>query len=422
MAEPGRVAVLAALLLAAPCVARGGEAAEETRREFDLQMASLSRLPFYTPRQAYNDHSWIAITDGRGELPMPTKSGRILVAFTAEGMTVDPSGDGSGGSPQAVALPREGFSQPISVPLTYADGSTNVVALCFGRGGKPGELVVRNMTVAVGRAGGVPIYIVDDNCDGKYNEAGRDAVIAGTGRLAAPLGPTIVLGASAYGLQVAENGRKLAIRPLAVKLGAVRLSGGNGYEMLNGALVRGADRDCFALGPEANTLLPVGQYTMTLASLADGIGRLAAIRDGGLTVQVAEGEKPAMVVLTPPKLTLNMTYDSQTDQISVDAPRPKAITCNAGNFSYFFPVPHVRLLVHHEEAVGEDTKRALDLRLPVPNQGGLPERLSFPRLQYNLGLGLTYTFDVIWSVGVGPPPQGTATLTIPAKIPGRGNK
>jgi len=275
--------------------------------------------------------------------------------------------------------------------------------------------------VAVGRAAGVPVYIVDDNCNGRYNEVGRDAVIAAGGRLAAPLAPIIVLGASAWALQVAENGRKLTVRPTAAKLGAVRLSAGNGYEMLNGALVRGAGLSCFALRPDTNTFLPVGQYTVVLASLADGIGRLAAIRDGGLGVQVLEGQQPAVLALTPPKLDLGLAYLPPTDEVGLNAPRPKAVTCNAGNISYFFPVPHMRM-VFREEGAPEDKKRSFELRLPATNQGALPERLTFLRLAYNLLPGVTYSFEASWSVGVGPAPQGAGTLAIPARLTGKGTR
>jgi len=184
--------------------------------------------------------------------------------------------------------------------------------------------------------------------------------------------------------------------------------------MLAGAVVKGADGNCFALRTEAVAFLPVGHYSLDFASLADGIGRLGLIRGGGLAVQVAEGDKPAVVTITPPRIAFSVTYDAKNDQVNIQPPKPETVTCNAGHFSYFFQLPQAQISI--ADAAAPDTKLAVNLRLPQNGQTGWPEALGFPRSQYNFYPGRTYRFDMIWPVGVGPAPQGVAQLVAPRTL------
>jgi len=392
---------------AAPAPATPGkrEAAGHAQAIFPFQ--------FVTPKEACGELPPLSFADGKATLSLPCKGGKVTV-FYAQGQVGVDAGDGSGRSLTRVPVPRDGFSQPFEVALVYADGSTGLAALGFALGKKPGELVCRNFAVAAVQIGDVSLYVIDDNCNGKYNDAGEDALYAGGCRLATPLGTTAMLGNRPHTFTVSENGQKMSVKESDVKLGLAGLFVRNGWDALAGAVVKGPDGSGFAIRPDQASFLPVGGHTLVFALLADAGDRRALIRGESLSITVEEPVKD-----TPPKVAMlnlgtvhmpppELTWNAQAEQLTIAAPKADGVACAGGKITYLFPLPPACFdLVEHNRQ-GQDVLKFRNVRMQA-----LPTPYVLRRLEQNLLYGLKYRVDLSWAVGLGPMLKSSADIEIP---------
>ncbi|HOX06231.1 MAG TPA: hypothetical protein PK280_07510 [Planctomycetota bacterium] len=384
-------------------------AADPALREVVAQVQAVTPLPCITPREARDEHIRLTLTGGKGTLPLPVKGGTLNVLQAQGAVAVEVPGEGAGRAPASALLPREGFSAPLVVNLEYADKSTGIAALAFARGGRDGELFVRNLAVAATSVGGEGVFVIDDNCNGRYGEANEDAFFSagqgGGGRLAVPLGPTVMLGGTPCSLQLTENGRKLTFKAAPAKLGAAGLNTGDGWGRLAGALLKGP-AGSFALRSDRQVGLPVGSYELAYAVVEDSGGRRVLISGGDLKLEVVEGRSAQLPSLGPVKFTVQAGFDAATGRIMVEAPKAESVTCTGGRVTYLFPLPApdieiVRLPTNRDK----DTIESVIRSFKMPIKGG---NLTFHFGEANMAYYQKYRVDMIWKVGLGPEPRGSA--------------
>jgi len=412
------VCMLLFLCHAAPSIAAGEKQPEAPKPgEVKAGKQAMGRLPFITPGGARQAYTKVTVSGGKGSTPIP---GLSLVF--RRGLMAVVSADSKVKNPIGVAIPPKGFSQAITAPVKTEDGSPDSVALCFRWTGRKGEYWIRNMTVAAAQYADCNVVVVDDNCNGRYNDLGEDAVIAGRGGMAAPLGSTVLLGGRPYGFQVSADGRKMTFTAVKdYKLGYAMVSNREGHRLLIGAVLKGPSGGYHVIGDRAPSLLPVGSYSFAFASLGNPVADQLAILEGGsLGIAVKEGKKVAVLKFGRPQLKVSAIYDPVSDRVKIDPPDRNAITCKGGTFRFFFRTgtPKVDIVRFSGR---REVVQSRDVRMPTGGRNHQPTTLSLSRRKYNLDRGKKYRFDVRWPNGVVDEARGSATLTIPRSA-GRSRK
>ncbi len=371
---------------------------------------AMGRLPFVTPRQARQAFAKVTVSGGKGSLAVPGLS----LAFE-RGLMAVIAADSKIKNPIGVAIPPKGFSQAIAAPLKTAAGGTDSVAMCFCWTGKAGEYYVRNMMVATAQYADCNVTVIDDNCNGKYNDVGEDAVIVGRGRLAAPLGSTVLLGGRPYGFQVSDDGRKMTFSAVkSPKLGAAIVSNREGHRLLIGAVLKGPGGGYYVIGDRTPTVLPVGSYSFAFASLGNPIaGQFAILEGGSLNLAVKEDRKLAILKFGRPQLNVSATYDPATDRVKIAPPDGNAITCKGGTFKFFFPPGTPKVNITRFNRRRQPVVQSRNIRMPTDKKTHQPRALNLRRKKYNLDRGKKYRFDMRWPNGVVEEAKGSATIEIP---------
>lgn len=407
-----RTASWTLVLICCPLLSAAGEAAggAPARREVAARLQALGALPFLTPRDARGEGVKLSLAGGKAKVSLPCKAGGVTV-FYAQGNVAVVPGDAAGpGNAPTALVPREGFSQPLVLDLPCADESTNKVGLAFARSKGDSELLVRNLAVAATQAGDHSVYVVDDNCNGKYNDAGQDAIIIDAGRLAVPLSPTVMLGGVPHKIEVAENGQKLSLTPAPARTGLVGLVSQGAYaQVLAGAVLKGPDGSFFPLIPNVAMPLPAGDYSLEFASLVDGAGRKAIIKDGNMKVKVGEGTVPAAVNLGTPSLKLTAKVDAKAGNVTLTALGGDAIECAAGKISYLFPTPEAYVRFYDQ---GNNKRLVGSFNVGMEGKG---LSTTFSPNSHGMHWGINYQAEMTWPVGVGPAPFGSAGLNLPRR-------
>ncbi len=381
--------------------------------EVEARLVSLPNPPFITPRQAKQEFTKVTVADGAGSMPvagLKLKFNRGVMAVVEANSTVK--------SPVGVTIPQKGFSNCLAANVSFGDGTKGSLAFCFRWTGKSREYDVRNMTVAAGQYGDHPVVVIDDNCNGHYNDVGEDAVLVDRGRLAVPLGSVVLFRGAPHKIEVSESGRKMTFTPVPdFKPGCAIVSRDEGDRLLIGAVLKGPLGGFHAINDRGPTVLPAGSYTLTFASLGNPvINRLAVLDAKGTSLKVEPGNKPAVLTFGRPKLKISVVYNEARDRVVVKAPREGDISCKAGGFRFFFPmtVPEVDIT-----RIGKKSQHRQErsLKMPFNTRAGQPRDMELWRNRHNLDRGKKYRFDMRWATGVIEEVSGSATLVIPQPPP-----
>ena len=192
---------------------------------------------------------------------------------------IDKNGDGKldqtvkgDGDPVKLSIPRDGGAIEHAVGLMETAG----------------YWTWRSMGLRKGSVLGEPVWILDRDANGRFDDDGDDVVVLGTKGTACLLADVMWLGEDWFEVQVDEDGTSLALRPYAGELGAIdALSGWDSRADLDQAVFlsdRGAASfDVVELGSEAE--VPVGDYELTFGRASKGskslridLGRMHEVR------------------------------------------------------------------------------------------------------------------------------------------------
>ncbi len=406
------------LLLTAPCLllpaaARSGEKKTKPPAkkpgEVRAGLQAMGRLPFITPKEARREFARVTVAGGKGSLPIAG----LGVKFERGRMAVV-AADGKNKAPLAVGVPLKGFSQAIAAEVSHGDGSKGQVAVSFARTGKAGEYFARNTVVAIAQYGDSTVTVVDDNCNGRYNDAGEDAVMVGRGTLAAPLGSLVLIGGVPHSFQVSESGKSMTFTPVkGSKLGFAKVSRKYGHLLLIGAVLKGPGGAFHVIGDRRPTLLPVGSYSLAFASLGNpAAGQFAILEGGGANVKVTADRKIGLLKFGRPKLAVKASYDARNKRVRIEGPKADDISCLAGKLKLFYVpgAPRVNIIRIGRTA---EHKQARNIKMSMSGKVAAPRGLNLGLRKYNLDKGKKYRFEVRWPNGVIDEATGSVTLKIP---------
>jgi hypothetical protein len=393
---------------AAPGAARASEAATPGKKEVTARVVPLQRLGFLTPNEARQKFPRVKLAGGKANLPLGglgVKLERGVLSLTGDVVNKQ----------FGVAVPDKGFSRALAsdLPAKDKDGAKRTVALCFAATGEKDEFFVRNMNVATAQYGAHTITVVDDNCNGRYNDLEADAIIADRGLLAVPLGSTLMLGNMPHGIEVAEDGSSITVTQIKeFKLGGAMVSRQEYRRQLIGAVLKGPAGGYHAISDQGPSVLPVGKYNFVFASLGTpAANQLACLEGGGRTsLDIKSGRTAAILEFGRPSFKVEVTCTNKGDTVRVRGPRTTGITCKAGTFHFFFRLGTPRLDI---SSVGARSGSGQLARIPMPlGTNGEPGSVSFNRTEHRLLRNRTYRFEITWPVSVMDDVKGSATLKL----------
>jgi len=133
----------------------------------------------------------------------------------------------------------------------------------------------------VGEFNGVLFKVIDQDCDGRFDGIGKDALVVGRGESAAYLSEVVTVGDELFRLEVAEDGSELRFSSFEGESGVLDVH--DGYQT-DGKLQRFVVRDLsgrysFDLGKASDGLrVPVGAYRLEDARVVLGKGEVEVTR------------------------------------------------------------------------------------------------------------------------------------------------
>ncbi|MBI2920437.1 MAG: hypothetical protein HYY18_05075 [Planctomycetes bacterium] len=204
----------------------------------------------------HGGYAAVTSKDGGQIMALPVK-GKPGVSVKAEEFAIEVDGNGDGKYDER--LKTDGAACLVGV--VYEDGTMAPYAVRFQKG-KGGAWSWQRSGYWTATVNKVPIGILDNNNNGKYDENGQDAVSVGLTGYASPLSAVVNLGGTLYELKVAENGKKVYVKEYAGETGKLdALSGHKSLGRLTSAIFQnGQTWIDAAYGKDKAVVVPTGSW------------------------------------------------------------------------------------------------------------------------------------------------------------------
>jgi hypothetical protein len=243
-------------------------------------------------------------------LALPTKGGAGIAVFPEDfAIGLDTVGDGK----PHEKLKSDGATAQFV--LTYADGFSAPWLGRFQRN-KQKAWTFERAGYWKGSVGGEGIAVIDQNNDGMYDGAGKDAVAVGATAYATPLSKVIVLGGALHELVVAPSGRRVWVRAYTGATGKIdAVTGYKTQGRLLAAVFRSGDFSFNLVGKDKAVAVPAGRYELVGGEVGAGNQR-ATIRKGTMApVEVQAGATAAVTWGMDLKITFACNFDQGVLQL-----------------------------------------------------------------------------------------------------------
>lgn len=243
------------------------------------------------------------------KIPLPSPSGGFAVNIDGSDIQVDLTGDG-----QFNTKAKEG--RPVFFLVKRDDGSTFKYAVRFYRGAR-NAWFYETATSMRGRLGGETVTFIDADCNGTFNEVGKDAVQIGRARHAIPLGRVIALKGKLYHLKVDADGDTASVQEYAGPTGTMDMTRNfRAPSALQYAVVQNGE-SYFDLCERGAQTLPAGKYVLVRGRLERGRKSVEIVRG-----EMKEIELAADAALEPewgPPVRIEFKARLSDDKLHIDA-------------------------------------------------------------------------------------------------------
>ncbi|HEY3320425.1 MAG TPA: hypothetical protein VGP72_08160 [Planctomycetota bacterium] len=304
------------LLLCAPLLALAAESDTPVKPGGEWQKIETKLVPIAQPRQILSpglfDHELLKVVtlpkDGTpADLGLPhagkDKNGKEYPALTARiaqhFVWVDFNGDGRASADETRSVEADGYTDVFSCTLHYEDGTAAPYSFRLKSLGDD-KYAVQRACARVAEVNGQKLVLLDENGNGKYNEADKDALIAGDAPVAF-VGKYVQLGNKFFELLVHEAGTLIEVRPVPEQnfpLGYVDIfekhKAPQKAENLHThmIIISGAEGS-FAFDERRRKIkVPAGAYDITFG-LFERAKEIVYMKKGEKTTFTVEGEKTA---------------------------------------------------------------------------------------------------------------------------------
>jgi hypothetical protein len=217
------------------------------------------------------------------KIGLPSPAGGFALKPDGSSISVDLNGDG-----RVDTKAKEG--RPVFLQVQHDDGARAKYAVRFYRGPRMGW-TYETASAMAGRVGGEAVKIVDGDCNGKYDDVGKDAVFIGRQRWGMPLGRVIVLKDKLYHVKVDPRGASVSLQPYAGKTGKIDLTRKfRAPGKLQYAVVQCGEA-YFDASARGGVEVPAGKYALLRARLEKGRQSCHIVRGKMKEIEVASGGK-----------------------------------------------------------------------------------------------------------------------------------
>lgn len=245
-----------------------------------------SELPFVIP---IKEADKIALPISRLALPLG-----FAIKQERDGLKLGLDLDGDGKSESWVKGQRSRFPVVLkdaadkrSPYQFYVERTTN-----SGTTGKPtATFTFRRDCYRVGRHLGQTITLIDDNSNGRYDDAGQDVIVVGRSPYGVPLGPKVRVRGKLFEIKVSPDGEQIQLRPWSGQTGTVDALKGFVNKAAGkpvAVLLTGAAGNFNLLDGQGRPTVPAGSYQLRWGVIKAG-SQTAHMRSQ-LTVEVKPDE------------------------------------------------------------------------------------------------------------------------------------
>ncbi len=285
----------------------------------------------HTPLSAANGGQTLHVSGGSGTLAV----GICPVRLSAQGRTgqvrvgIDADGDGQIGQSEWTSAAPDG-SASVEFALPAASCPLGRAAVTFtGLAVSPSSKTLTGRYVSRGslrgEIAGQPVWLIDDNLDGRITQDGQDALLVGPNRWAVPLRQLHRVGGRLYRLSVDDAQQQLRYSPVAEpQLGQVAVPPTPGLTVL----VLESDQGAFNVLAKGGSAVPAGEYRLSYGLLGTAT---QAVAPGKQTLRypIRAGQRNTLRIGGAPELTFQASYEG--GNISV---LPKLIAVGPGGETY----------------------------------------------------------------------------------------
>lgn len=263
----------------------------------------------------HGGYASISSRDGGQILALPLKD-KAGIAVKAEEFAIEIDANGDGKFDER--LKTDGAA--CLVGITYEDGSMAPYAIRFQKG-KGGAWSWQRSGYWTATVNKVPLGILDNNNNGKYDENGQDAVSVGLTGYATPLSGVVNLGGTLYWLKVAESGKKVYVKEFEGETG--KLDGRSGHKSLGrlASAIFGGNQNWFdtSCGKDREMIVPTGSYEF-LGGECKAATQSALMRKGNMQpISVAKDETTKVAWGMDCKIEFDFDMNGSTVSITVDS-------------------------------------------------------------------------------------------------------
>lgn len=248
------VSIVALLLWGAPAFAGDGAGGPDPGGKWEEFALSV--------RQVANVQVATAVPQQVGmKLDLPSPAGGFAVMPGGGSVQVDVNGDGTLDS-------KVKDGQVATLQVKYDDGSTLNYFVRFYRINN--AMYFQSVTGATGKAFGESITVIDANCNGSFNDLGKDAVQIGKDRWAAPLGKVACIKDKLYSVKVDARGKSVSLQEYAGEAGTIDMMKSFKGPRAPEYVVLQSGENYFNVSAKGGMRVPCGKYVLVKGRLDNG--------------------------------------------------------------------------------------------------------------------------------------------------------
>ena len=254
---------------------------------------------------------WVAIGEGMQFSGLGPQT--FVTRLDGSALLVDTDGDGETDVRVESADTKEGKT-PLVVLRAPGEGPRRAIRLTDNKGW---HFAPAGAVVAKWR--GVTFKVIDQNCDGRFDGIGEDALVVGRGGSACYLSDVVQVGGELYRLQVTQDGSELSFSPYEGESGTLDVHAGYRTEAkLERFVVKDeTGRFSFDLGKATDGMrVPAGEYRLADAVVVLGKGSVAVGRGKLEPITVAADQRAVLRWGGP--LDVTFDYAREGSQLQFD--------------------------------------------------------------------------------------------------------
>lgn len=247
-------------------------------------------------------------------LPLPVKD-HDGVAVKAEEFAIEVDGNHDGKMDERVKT--DGATSLVT--LVYADGTVAPYNVRFQKG--RGTWSWQRSGYWQASINKVPVSVIDNNNNGRYDENAEDAIIVGASTFATPLSDVVNIGGTLYRIKIVETGKTVWVKEYEGETG--KLDARSGHKSLGGlgsaVFQKGQTWIDVASAKDKAVVVPVGKYDFFGGEVhAVSGGQAAMMRKGNMaSVEVKKDETTKLAWGMALKIDFDFTVANKKVEVTV---------------------------------------------------------------------------------------------------------